>query len=282
MDESEFVTYRGDRIPHPKEQRRYLDGLRQDVPDDAGPDEVPPGIEVAISDYYGKIHGAIDARVACDMMRDPDPVWRREGLHAAFRLKDAALSGPALALLDDADSAVRRRAVLAVWHLNAVEAAPTLLRMLAHDPDEHVRAFSATTLGELHTGGAVEGLVEALKDASDKVITASCLALHTYNDARAIDPLLQVMQTHTSWHVRYHALRTLAELGCRDQAMLSALDRLSSDTEEMANLRDLERRIEGLERDAVGLEDETGEPHEPYESFDDLAARLRREIPAGG
>ena len=96
MDEREFVTYRGDHIPHPKAQQRYTRELTKDVPEDAGPDDIAPEMYAAISEYHDRIHAAIDARVAADMMADPDPAWRCEGLDAARRLEDAGLSEPEL------------------------------------------------------------------------------------------------------------------------------------------------------------------------------------------
>jgi hypothetical protein len=287
IEEREFVTYRGDRIPHPKEQRRYSEELTKDVPDDAGPDDVPPEIEAASEEYYGRIHAAIDARVAADMMRDPDPAWHREGLMAACRLEDTGL---AMALLDDAHGGVRGTAVLTVWHLEAAEAAPTLVRLLAEDPDEHVRMFSAVVLGHLSTDGAVEALIDALNDEWDKVVSSACIALSKYHDVRAIDALFRVLKTHASWDLRYHALRTLDDLGCRDRAMLPWVDWLTSDAEEMDNLRDIEQSIEESDEeikkqsgpDAAGTEAEAeGEAKERYEPFDDVVARLRIEIPTG-
>ena len=285
-DETEFVTYRGDRIPHPDEQRRSIHELMKDMPDDLA--EIPPHMEAAISAYCRPIHDAIDARVAADMMRDPDPAWRKEALEHVNRLRDRTLASQAAALLEDESAGVRCSAVLLMRKLRCMDAVPIVARLLRTDPKKSVRSICAFALQKLRTDEAFEALIAALAseradDEYANVASGIVLALRDYADPRAIEPLMRVAQSHAVWEGRYHALRTLDDMGYRDARMPAALDLLESDEPKMVELREIEASIAALpgyvpDPDDPDYDDEPEEPGKPYECFDSVIARLRREI----
>ncbi len=94
--------------------------------------------------------------------------------------------------LDDADAAVRLRAIRPIVVMGAVasDAAPALASHLA-DSDTQVRQWSAVALGQIGppAAGAVPRLAEALKDSEAAVRQAAAAALGAVGGMEAIDPL---------------------------------------------------------------------------------------------
>jgi len=84
-----------------------------------------------------------------------------------------------------------------------------LKQVLAGDAEESVRAESAASLGALKDAGAVEALIEALRDEAAVVREAAVIALGKFNDDRAGVPLLERLRYDTSHSVRMAAARTL-------------------------------------------------------------------------
>lgn len=116
-------------------------------------------------------------------MRDSNPILR---VQAATALVDLAASQPEAeralvdALSDRCDD-VRLVAVRAVTELGprATNATGRLQRMVAREPNSHIRASAATALGSVARGEnwAIPALRTALRDASPDVRAAAARAL---------------------------------------------------------------------------------------------------------
>lgn len=89
---------------------------------------------------------------------------------------------------------------------------PTLVRTLAQDDDAETRVWSAWALGKIAPPGAVPALVAALADSEAAVRKMSAYALGSLKDARAGEPLLDLLDDPVE-DVRWNAAIALAQQG---------------------------------------------------------------------
>lgn len=167
--------------------------------------------------------------------------------------------------LDDPSVHVRTMAGIALQRLRPPEAVPILVKLLRSNAPGGERAFYVDVLDSIGDPAAVESLIEALQDADERVVRAACWSLITFEDSRAIEPLLRTLE-HPLWHVRYEALSALVELGCGDERLPEVLAKLSQEPEAknyVLQLKGLAWEM-GEGSDAAG-EGETAPDTEPYE-----------------
>ena len=121
-----------------------------------------------------------DARTAAERGGAADALGRIGDSRAISRL---------LRALEDAAMTVRRTSMVALLRLEAMNAVPTIARLLEEDESGGVRVIAAGVLGKFEDPRAVPALVRALGDAQWYVRQASATALGQIGDQRAIAAL---------------------------------------------------------------------------------------------
>ena len=132
---------------------------------------------------------------------------------------------PLLAVLDRrAASPSRPWAANVLGELRATPALPALLRAL-DDPDDEVRAKSATALGRLGDRSAVTPLLDhLLADPAPFVRARIANALGQFRDADVTDRLVHALGD-PAWWVRVRSVQALEQIGpAAEQPLLAALD----------------------------------------------------------
>ena len=132
---------------------------------------------------------------------------------------------PALALLDRREPFLARAwAANVLGELRAGSALPSLLRAL-DDPDDEVRAKSATAIGRLADRSAVAPLLDhLLADPAPFVRARIAHALGQFDDADVTDRLIHALGD-PAWWVRVRSVEALERIGPpAQQPLLAALD----------------------------------------------------------
>lgn len=119
------------------------------------------------------------------------------------------------------DPSVRRGGALALASSRDPKRAGRLAKLLATDPDQAVRAASASALARVHAdgdsdwsgSGAVDALIDALSDESARVAEAAALSLKEIGAAAALPALLATARNHRDPLVRHACVGAVAELG---------------------------------------------------------------------
>jgi HEAT repeat protein len=142
------------------------------------------------------------------------------------RMRDARAFDPLASALHDPDPHLRAEAARSLGALGSVRAVPELLAALQADPDLDTRIGAAHSLGLLGDHRAVDPLLAKLADKSEhpRVRGVAAEALTGPREHRAV-PLLITALDDPSVEVRFWAAFALGELG--DPAALSALERLA-------------------------------------------------------
>ena len=110
-------------------------------------------------------------------MNDSDATVRLEALTAWLDVRHQPDAAPAVALIDDPDLMVRRKATAVVGGLKDVEARVSLEAVLASDPDPAVRRNAAWALGEIGDPAARPAVQAATEDSSSLVRRTATAAL---------------------------------------------------------------------------------------------------------
>lgn len=121
----------------------------------------------AMAKALGTIHRPAAAAPLEAVLADGDPLVRGAALAALRKVQGFQDGTVAVPLLADADATVRAQAVFTVAQLHTTAAAPTLLQLLAADPDANVRKHAAWALGNMKASNAVAGAGLAQAAASD-------------------------------------------------------------------------------------------------------------------
>jgi len=136
-----------------------------------------------------------------------------------------AAVGPLIAVLErQRPSPSRAWAANVLGELGALPALPALLRGL-DDPDDEVRAKSATALGRLGDRSAVGPLLDhLLADPASFVRARIANALGRFGDADVTDRLVHALGD-PAWWVRVRSVEALEQIGpAAQEPLLSALD----------------------------------------------------------
>lgn len=182
-------------------------------------------------------------------LEDEDWLVRQEAAWALGKIGDTRAVDPLIQALKDKHEEVRQRAAMALGDIGDARAVGPLIQVLKDDEeDEDVRESAAGALGKMGEARAVELLTQALKDKEQhagrsakgalgergKPFPESFVrgfigtlksedrqtrwlaaeALGKQGDARAIEPLIQVLKDE-NWSVRGRAAESLDELGWR-------------------------------------------------------------------
>jgi HEAT repeat protein len=119
-----------------------------------------------------------------------------------------------LQALNDPSYRVRSSAAAALGKQGGGKAVEPLVARL-EDPseDRNVRSASAQALGQLKAVAAVESLIGALADPVWHLRYQAALALGQIGEARAVDPLANVVRYEANFFVREAAEQSLQQLG---------------------------------------------------------------------
>lgn len=155
-----------------------------------------------------------------------DESWhiKKRALELLSSIQDKYLY-PALekALRDNKDANLRNIAIEVFIRLGN-RSLKTVLSLLK-DPDEEIRVFAATILGNIKNPEAVPYLIEALNDTDSNVCVSSAEALGRIKDKRAVGPLIEALKGDL-W-LKISSASSLKEIGDRS-AIEPLIDLLSS------------------------------------------------------
>ena len=196
---------------------------------------------------------------------------------------DAAAVQQLIAALDDPE--VAQLAASLLGQTGSVEAVPALIAHLQSAPDFGVRALCADSLAEFDHPDVMPALLATLADESEAVVADICGALARREDPQVIPPLRRLLD-HASWKVGCAAAEALLDLGCADDEIADALERLAADpasqesdyhtprTETLARLRRHFLEVKGLPEGAAELAHALREAREAI-ADEDVQSRRR-------
>lgn len=156
--------------------------------------------------------------LAADMMRSEDPEARRIAIDGVAKKIGKLMVEDLERAITDKDARVRRVAARWLGQIKDADAVAVLTRHLKSDPDESVRAASATALAKIGIGNLEALGTDALKD---KALAVRIAAVDLLDAAKRPDRLQQVAQSDADPMVAVEAAIAL-----RDKALAkAALDR---------------------------------------------------------
>ncbi|MBL9016450.1 MAG: HEAT repeat domain-containing protein [Myxococcales bacterium] len=156
--------------------------------------------------------------LAADMMRSEDPEARRIAIDGVAKKIGKLMVEDLERAITDKDARVRRVAARWLGQIKDADAVAVLTRHLKSDPDESVRAASATALAKIGIGNLEALGTDALKD---KALAVRIAAIDLLDAAKRPDRLQQVAQSDADPMVAVEAAIAL-----RDKALAkAALDR---------------------------------------------------------
>lgn len=202
----------------------------------------PTGVPVLIDYLEGKLAKG-DPLVAVELLQKLDDkratpvlitelerarVPQRVVMQALRSLGDARALLPLLALLEDSEPAVRKRAMLAIRPLLTPESeAADLIAERLEDPDLEIRVLAADYLGAMRARSAAAPLAALVRNGKEPTLRAHALAALGQIGDRSATPLaLQVLQEGPA-ELRPLAADVLTELS--DPGALAPLMKLAKD-----------------------------------------------------
>ena len=98
----------------------------------------------------------------------------------------------------------------------------SLIAVLKHEKDSHVRAKAVEALGKIGDARVVEPLMQALKDEHWDVRRKAAWALGNIGDVRGVEPLIHALRDEYA-DVRRQAARSLAALTVLNEEIVKAM-----------------------------------------------------------
>jgi HEAT repeat protein len=114
--------------------------------------------------------------------------------------------------------------------------ATSLIQELQAADDPKKKCELIRSLAKQRGGEVLEALVRALKDSDEKVRVYAVGSLQEVGDARAVEPLIEVLMTDTAHQPCYYATKALARFKTPRAiaGMVSALESEKGDLSELA------------------------------------------------
>ena len=188
-----------------------------------------------------------------ELLADQDPDMRWTAAEALGKIGHRSSRTALIAALRDQEARVRAAAALSLGRIGEAESAPALVQSLA-DPAEMVRVAAAMALGELEPSPSSEALVltgfrrpddaerlaagwallgfgtvsfsqeliKMLREPNPRIRQVAAAILGESGDARAIPPLLTLLQSDRVADVRSEAAFRLGKIG--DERVASKLE----------------------------------------------------------
>ena len=129
--------------------------------------------------------------LAADMMQSEDPEARRIAIDGVAKKIGKLMAEDLERAISDKDARVRRVAARWLGQIKHADAVAALTRHLKSDPDESVRAASATALARIGVGNLESLGTDALKD---KALAVRLAAIDLFEAAQRPDRLKQVAE----------------------------------------------------------------------------------------
>jgi arylsulfatase A-like enzyme len=180
--------------------------------------------------------------------RSPDAWVAAEAAIALGRLFDARAAPLLRRLIASEDPGIRSRAAVSLGRLREPAAIPSLIDALWLAPNLYEREEAVRWLGRLRDARALEPLLEILPEPHTRHLVV--VALGELGDLRALAPLTRVLETEHNTTVRDGVVRGLAMLG--DARALPVLLPLVTDDPALRNTGEALVRLHALERKAIG------------------------------
>jgi HEAT repeat protein len=147
------------------------------------------------------------------------------------QLQDIRIVEALQTAMEDSSARVRRHAASLLGSVTTTEAQEALLRHLHDDPADPVRVACVFALGtHPYTPRKVQGLIAALHDPSDQVVSLACLSLGKAEHPQALEPLHSIL-SHTSFKIRFYACEALVRLKSVDLEVVNLLEELNQQPE---------------------------------------------------
>ncbi|MBN2004473.1 MAG: HEAT repeat domain-containing protein [Anaerolineae bacterium] len=126
------------------------------------------------------------------------------------------LEAAAVQALQHRDNRVRRYAVEFLGRHGSAEAVIPLVRLLSDESQSIVRQLTLRSLGQLGTPAAMDAILSCLYDVDAQVQIAAAQALGILGDARACDPLIEMLlystgQVDDAWRLKDHGREQTAK-----------------------------------------------------------------------
>jgi HEAT repeat protein len=195
-------------------------------------------------------------------LQEPEPEARWQACVHLARLGSPEAIAGLLRALEDPAPKVRAAAALYLGVLKAEEALPALIHHLREDASAHVRLMVASCLDTFQDSRAVEPLIERLEDPDWKMLTAAALGLGLIGDKRAVPALFPLLH-YPHWRVRHAAAWALIELGASDARLVAAIEQLAREPEaeeHEAHMAGRRTELEEMTRHARAMGDPAPKP----------------------
>ena len=132
----------------------------------------------------------------------PVPPTYVQKFSAILRLEDErqlkSAAGDLLALMQDNEPRIRRRAALATGRVKLPEGIPVLTTLLSSDPDPEVEQMAAFALGLIGDASATEALTKALADPNPLIEGRAAEALGLIGQKASATAIGAMMATHVN------------------------------------------------------------------------------------
>jgi HEAT repeat protein len=215
--------------------------------------------------------------IALANLQNPDPRVHLKSIRWLGVLGGPRAVEALVAALEHSSADVRTGAARALGSMEAREAVPALVRHFRQPQPVWDRAVYLKALGEIGGGPAVEVLIAALRDPSERIAGDACEALASLGDTRAIEPLRGLLE-HPDSDLRRQAAAALIELKAADPRLQAAVERLAEapeDEQQRAWGRHLQRELARLRGEDPGEEEEALTPVERERELQAGLAELR-------
>ncbi|MGH9385975.1 MAG: HEAT repeat domain-containing protein [Vicinamibacterales bacterium] len=145
---------------------------------------------------------ACGPQVAPQIPSKPAPPTYEQKFGVILRLEDErqlrSAAGDLVALMQDADPRLRRRAALAAGRVRLVEASAGLTTLLSSDPDPEVEQMAAFALGLIGDASAADALSKALADPNPVIQGRAAEGLGLIGHKMSAAAIGAMMATHVS------------------------------------------------------------------------------------
>lgn len=178
-------------------------------------DQVAAAAAVAVLRAYPQA-----PQLASDMMKSEDPEARRIAIDGVAKKIGKLMAEDLERAVTDRDARVRRVAARWLGQIKDADAVAALTRHLKSDPDESVRAASATALARIGVGNLESLGTDALKD---KALAVRIAAIDLLEAAKRPDRLQQVATSDTDPMVAVEAAIALEDKALAKAALDKAV-----------------------------------------------------------
>lgn len=148
------------------------------------------------------VAGGCGPKAAPQIIAKPAPPTYEQKFGVILRLEDErqlkSAAGDLLALMQDNDPRIRRRAALATGRVRLPDGIPVLTTILSSDPDPEVEQMAAFALGLIGDASATEALLKALADPNPVIEGRAAEALGLIGQKSAAQAIGTMIAAHVN------------------------------------------------------------------------------------